>query len=76
MVKVPKLRLTSTQITMLKNVRDGLDPCQHCTGMSEYGGADGTRRSLIRRELLAWDHDTHDLVITALGRSVLAERTT
>jgi hypothetical protein len=63
--------LSSTQIRMLKNVRDGLPYNDHCRGMSEYGGADGTWRSLVRRELLAWVN--HDLVITAAGREALKE---
>jgi hypothetical protein len=54
---------------MLQNVRDGRDPFAHCKGMSEYGGANGTWRSLVRRGLLIWEKN--DLVITAAGREVL-----
>ena len=63
--------LSSTQIRMLKNVRAGRDAFAHCKGMSEYGGADGTWRSLVRRGLLAWVDN--DLVITAAGREALKE---
>jgi len=61
--------LSATQLCMLRNVRDGRDAFHHCSNMSEYGGADGTWRSLVRRGLLAWDKN--DLVITAAGREVL-----
>jgi len=61
--------LSPTQLRMLRNVRDGRDAFAHCHNMSEYGGADGTWRSLVRRGLLAWDKN--DLVITAAGREVL-----
>ena len=54
---------------MLTNIRDGLSPTAHCSGMSEFGGADGTWRSLVRRGLAAWEKN--DLVITALGRTTL-----
>ena len=64
-------KLSRTQILMLKNVRDGLSPTRHCSGMSEYGGADGTWRSLVRRGFLVWQ--ANDLVITALGRAALKE---
>ena len=63
-------KLSWTQVRMLKNVRDGLPYDNHCRGMSEYGGADGTWRSLVRRRLLIWH--ASDLVITALGRTTLA----
>lgn len=63
--------LSRTQIRMLRNVRDGRDAFHHCKGMSEYGGADGTWRSLVRRGLLLYVK--HDFVITAAGRAVLAE---
>jgi len=66
-------KLSHTQIRMLENIRDGLSPTAHCRGMSEYGGADGTWRSLVRRELVAWEGD--DLVITALGRTTLRDLT-
>lgn len=61
--------LSRTQLRMLRNVRDGHDPFAHCQSMSEYGGADGTWRSLVRLGLLVWDQN--DLVITAAGREVL-----
>jgi hypothetical protein len=61
--------LSTTQLRMLRNVHDGRDAFAHCHNMSEYGGADGTWRSLVRRGLLAWDEN--DLVITAAGREVL-----
>jgi hypothetical protein len=54
---------------MLKNIRDGLSPTAHCNGMSEFGGADGTWRALVRRGLVVWEEN--DLVITALGRTTL-----
>jgi hypothetical protein len=56
---------------MLTNVRDGLSPTAHCRGMSEYGGADGTLRSLVRRGLAVWVKN--DLVITASGRATLRD---
>jgi hypothetical protein len=65
--------LSRTQIRMLKNIRDGLSPTAHCNGMSEFGGADGTWRSLVRRGLAAWEKN--DLVITALGRGTLRDLT-
>ncbi len=61
--------LSRTQLKMLRNVRDGRDPFAHCQSMSEYGGADGTWRSLVRLGYLVWDQN--DLVITAAGREVL-----
>lgn len=61
--------LSSTQLRMLRNVRDGRDAFAHCKSMSEYGGADGTWRSLVRLGLLEWEQN--DLVITAAGREVL-----
>lgn len=63
--------LSATQRQMLRNVRDGRDAFAHCSGMSEYGGADGTWRSLVRRGLLEWVEN--DLVITAAGRAALRE---
>jgi len=65
--------LSWTQCKMLKNIRDGLSPTAHCNGMSEFGGADGTLRSLVRRGLAAWD--ANDLVITAVGRATLRDLT-
>jgi len=56
---------------MLTNVRDGRDAFAHCRGMSEYGGADGTWRSLVRRGFLEWKD--RELVITAAGRLALKE---
>jgi hypothetical protein len=63
--------LSSTQIKMLQNVRDGLSPVDHLRTMAEYGGADGTLRSLVRRELLAYEKN--EIVITAFGRITLRE---
>jgi len=63
--------LSRTQIRMLCNVRDGRDAFAHCNNMSEYGGADGTWRSLVRLGLLVWEQN--DLVITAAGRDRLRE---
>jgi len=64
-------RLSPTQVKMLTNVRDGRAPADHCRTMSEYGGAEGTWRSLVRRGLLAWHN--RELVITAAGRITLQE---
>lgn len=61
--------LSPTQLRMLRNVRDGRDAFAHCRNMSEYGGADGTWRSLVRLGYLVWEQN--DLVITAAGREVL-----
>ncbi len=72
MTRVRKPRpLSRTQIKMLTNVRDGRDAFHHCKTMSEYGGADGTWRSLVRRGLLTWID--RELVITAAGRAALKE---
>lgn len=65
-------KLSRTQRKMLTNIRDGLAFNDHCNGMSENGGADGTRRSLVQRGLLAYT-DGHDLVITAAGRMTLRD---
>lgn len=62
--------LTQTQIQMLRRVRMGDDYNRGAYGMSERAGAETTKWSLIRRELLTWTDD-HDLVITAHGRETL-----
>lgn len=66
--------LTSTQIRMLKNVRDGYSYDRGAEGMSGYAGAQSTMHSLVRRELLEWRGN--DLVITAVGRAELRPRPT
>ena len=63
--------LTTTQIRMLKLVRDGEDYNRYANGMSERAGAETTKWSLLRRGLLAWREN--DLVITAFGRATLKE---
>lgn len=63
--------LTTTQIRMLKLVRDGERYDLYAEGMSEHAGALTTRDSLVRRGLLAWREN--DLVITAFGRATLKE---
>lgn len=62
--------LTPRMLRMLRDVQEHGDPYASCRGRSQFGGADGTCRALVRRKLLAYKHG-RGVIITPAGRDVV-----